>query len=69
VEVLFPQPEEIDQVESPIASEPSAEYPFPFDNSVEMLEMSEKYNKTIWQMKLANELHNMSERRLIKSSI
>ena len=59
-------PEEIDQVESPIASEPSAEYPFPFDNSVEMLEMSKKYNKTIWQMKLANELHNMSERELNK---
>ena len=52
---------EIDNIEAPIAAEPSSAYPFPFDNSEEMLEMSKKHNKTIWEMKLANELENLPE--------
>ena len=32
--------EEIDNVEAPIAAEPSSAYPYPFDNSDQMLEMS-----------------------------
>ena len=39
---------EIDNIKAPIAAEPSAAYPFPFDNSDQMLEMSKKHNKTIW---------------------
>ena len=56
--------EEIDNIEAPIAYEPSESYPFPFDNSNEMLEMSAKSNKTIWEMKKANELQNISEKEL-----
>ena len=52
---------EIDNIEAPIAAESSSAYPFPFDNSEEMLEMSKKHNKTIWEMKLANELENLPE--------
>ena len=52
---------EIDNVEAPIAVEPSSAYPYPFDNSDQMLEMSKKNNKTIWEMKLANELENLPE--------
>ena len=55
---------EIDNVEAPIAVEPSSAYPFPFDNSDQMLEMSKKHNKTIWEMKLANELENLPEEML-----
>ena len=47
---------EIDSVEAPIAAEPSSAYPYPFDNSDQMLDMSKKNKKTIWEMKLANEL-------------
>jgi len=56
---------EIDNIEAPIATEPSAAYPYPFDNSDQMLEMSKKNNKTIWEMKLANELENLPEEMLI----
>ena len=52
---------EIDSVEAPIAAEPSSAYPYPFDNSDQMLEMSKKNKKTIWEMKLANELENLPE--------
>ena len=52
---------EIDNVEAPIAAEPSSAYPYPFDNSDQMLEMSKKNKKTIWEMKLANELENLPE--------
>lgn len=55
---------EIDNVEAPIAAEPSSAYPFPFDNSDQMLEMSKKHNKTIWEMKLANEIENIPEKML-----
>tara|TARA_B110000008_G_C16928264_1_gene547653 strand:+ start:163 stop:1542 length:1380 start_codon:yes stop_codon:yes gene_type:complete len=55
---------EIDSVEAPIAAEPSSAYPYPFDNSDQMLEMSKKNNKTIWEMKLANELENLPEEML-----
>jgi len=56
---------EIDNIEAPIATEPSAAYPYPFDNSDQMLEMSKKNNRTIWEMKLANELENIPEEMLI----
>jgi L-serine dehydratase len=56
--------EEIDNVEAPIAAEPSSAYPFPFDNSDQMLEMSKEHNKTIWEMKQANELENIPEKIL-----
>ena len=56
---------EIDNIEAPIAAESSAPYPYPFNNSKQMLEMSKKNNKTIWEMKLANELENMPEEILI----
>jgi L-serine dehydratase len=36
---------EIENIEAPIASEPSSAYPYPFDNSDQMLEMSKKSNK------------------------
>ena len=52
---------EIENIEAPIALEPSSAYPYPFDNSDQMLEMSKKSNKKIWEMKLANELENMPE--------
>ena len=52
---------EIDSVEAPIAAEPSSAYPYPFDNSEQMLDMSKKNKKTIWEMKLANELENLPE--------
>ena len=52
---------EIDSVEAPIAAEPSSAYPYPFDNSDQMLDMSKKNKKTIWEMKLANELENLPE--------
>ena len=52
---------EIDSVEAPIAAEPSSAYPYPFDNSDQMLEMSKKNKKTIWEMKLAKELENLPE--------
>ena len=52
---------EIDNVEAPIAAEPSSAYPYPFDNSEQMLDMSKKNKKTIWEMKLANELENLPE--------
>ena len=52
---------EIDSVEAPIAAEPSSAYPYPFDNSDQMLEMSKKNKKKIWEMKLANELENLPE--------
>jgi len=52
---------EIDDVEAPIAAEPSSAYPYPFDNSEQMLEMAKKNKKTIWEMKLANELENLPE--------
>ena len=55
---------EIDNVEAPIAAEPSSAYPFPFDNSDQMLEMSKEHNKTIWEMKQANELENIPEKIL-----
>jgi len=57
---------EIDNIEAPIAAEPSSAYPFPFDNSDQMLEMSKKHNKTIWEMKLANEVENIPEKILYK---
>ena len=57
---------EIDNVEAPIAMEPSSAYPFPFDNSDQMLKMSSTNNKTIWQMKLANEMENIPEKILNK---
>ena len=57
---------EIDNVEAPIAAEPSSAYPFPFDNSDQMLEMSKKHDKTIWEMKLANEIENIPEKILNK---
>lgn len=57
---------EIENIEAPIASEPSSAYPYPFDNSDQMLEMSKKSNKKIWEMKLANELENMPEEILNK---
>ena len=56
---------EIDNIEAPIAAESSAPYPYPFNNSEQMLEMSKKNNKTIWEMKLANELENIPEEILI----
>ena len=56
---------EIDNIQAPIATEPSAAYPYPFDNSDQMLEMSKKNNRTIWEMKLANELENIPEEMLI----
>jgi L-serine dehydratase len=56
---------EIDNIEAPIAAESSAPYPYPFNNSKQMLEMSKKNNKTIWEMKLANELENIPEEILI----
>ena len=56
--------EEIDNVEAPIAAEPSSAYPYPFDNSDQMLEMSKKHNKSIWEMKLANEIENLPEKML-----
>jgi L-serine dehydratase len=56
---------EIDNIEAPIAAELSSAYPYPFDNSNQMLEMSKKNNKTIWEMKLANELENIPEEILI----
>ncbi len=52
---------EIDSVKAPIAAEPSSAYPYPFDNSDQMLDMSKKNKKTIWEMKLANELENLPE--------
>ena len=52
---------EIDNIEAPIAAEPSSAYPYPFDNSEQMLDMSKKNKKTIWEMKLANELENLPE--------
>ena len=55
---------EIDNVEAPIAAEPSSAYPFPFDNSDQMLEMSKEHNITIWEMKQANELENIPEKIL-----
>ena len=57
---------EIENIEAPIALEPSSAYPYPFDNSDQMLEMSKKSNKKIWEMKLANELENMPEEILNK---
>ena len=56
---------EIDNIQAPIATEPSAAYPYPFDTSDQMLEMSKKNNRTIWEMKLANELENIPEEMLI----
>ena len=59
---------EIDSVEAPIAAEPSSAYPYPFDNSDQMLDMSKKNKKTIWEMKLANELENLPEEILNSKS-
>ena len=55
---------EIDNIEAPIAYESGESCPYPFDNSNQMLEMSAKNNKTIWEMTKANELHNISEKEL-----
>ena len=56
--------EEIDNIKAPIAAEPSSAYPFPFDNSDQMLRMSKEHGKTIWEMKLANESENIPEKIL-----
>lgn len=56
--------EEIDQVTSPITSESSVNYPFPFATANEMLQMSAESSKTIWQMKQENELQNTTKVKL-----
>ena len=57
---------EIDNIQAPIATEPSCSISISIrQHPDQMLEMSKKNNRTIWEMKLANELENIPEEMLI----
>ncbi|MFP6776413.1 MAG: L-serine ammonia-lyase [PS1 clade bacterium] len=53
--------EEIDNLKAPLDEDGLLAHPFPFKNAQEMLEMSDKSNKKIWEMKEANELCHVSK--------
>jgi L-serine dehydratase len=56
--------EEIENSDSSLKEESEGKHPYPFNDSKEMLEMSAKSNKAIWQMKEANELCHISQKEL-----
>ena len=56
--------EEIENLKTPLDDEHQVAHPFPFKNAQEMLEMSAKSNKKIWEMKEANELCYLSKEDL-----